>query len=386
MRTSEIVMAAGGDISLAGTVTDSLERFDAGWVFERLAPALTSADLFTANLESPILPDGAEPGADALVVPEKLLNASFAARLPRMAVTLANNHAFDAGPDGVACTRRKLGEIGIACFGAGADARTAGRPRFVDVNGLRIGFLGRTEDSPQIHGKRFPGPAVMRYPQLLRDVRDAAARCDALIVHLHQGVEFIDWPGPHMVRLCRELAAAGARVVIGNHPHVPQGWERAGRRRRSVIFYSLGDLVFDVAHTRYLRRGSPWTARSVIAMIPLTRSSAGDPTLVPYWITNAGRPIPLKGHAADEVRRHVAMLSTDLRDPGAMREHWRETAVRCLAIYLRLAGDVLNGAGTTREVVDHLCGCLALDESRAWIRELVGGGGWLRKLTRPSWT
>jgi poly-gamma-glutamate capsule biosynthesis protein CapA/YwtB (metallophosphatase superfamily) len=35
---------------------------------------------------------------------------------------------------------------------------------------------------------------------------------------------------------------AGARVVVGHHPHVTQPWERSGR---GVIFYSLGNLVFD---------------------------------------------------------------------------------------------------------------------------------------------
>jgi poly-gamma-glutamate capsule biosynthesis protein CapA/YwtB (metallophosphatase superfamily) len=138
-----------------------------------------------------------------------LLNASFNARLPPMAFTLANNHTLDAGRAGVIRTQRKLGEIGITHFGAGRDGMAAREPRYVDVKGLRIGFLGRTEDSPQVHGKGFPGPELMRYPQLLRDVRGAAGRCDALIVHLHQGFEFIDWPGPHMVRLCRELVASG---------------------------------------------------------------------------------------------------------------------------------------------------------------------------------
>jgi hypothetical protein len=39
MRSSGVVIAAGGDISLAGMVTQGLQRFGAGWVFERLARA-----------------------------------------------------------------------------------------------------------------------------------------------------------------------------------------------------------------------------------------------------------------------------------------------------------------------------------------------------------
>ncbi|HYL81372.1 MAG TPA: CapA family protein, partial [Candidatus Acidoferrum sp.] len=318
MRSPGVVIAAGGDISLAGVVTEGLQRFGAGWVFKRLAPALRAADLFTANLESPLLPNGIEPAARRHAVPGELLDAFFNARLPPMAFTLANNHAFDAGRAGVLRTQRKLGKIGITHFGAGRDGTAAREPRFVDVKGLRIGFLGRTEDSPQVNDKGFPGPGLIRYPQLLRDVRGAAGRCDALIVHLHQGLEFVDWPGPHMVRLCRELVAAGARIVIGNHPHVPQGWEfvfrgprpavaggsaprgrlssgeahRTPRTPKGIIFYSLGNLVFDVARNPYVRQGSPWTNRSVVAMIPLSRSGIGEPTFIPYRIGRAGRPIP----------------------------------------------------------------------------------------------
>ena len=49
-----------------------------------------------------------------------------------------------------------------------------------------------------------------------------------------------------------DLALAGARVVVGHHPHVVQSWEHYGR---GVIFYSLGNLVFDQFQRMETQRG-----------------------------------------------------------------------------------------------------------------------------------
>ncbi|MDR1901439.1 MAG: CapA family protein, partial [Treponema sp.] len=42
--------------------------------------------------------------------------------------------------------------------------------------------------------------------------------------------------------LYTELAAAGAELVIGTHPHVEQGFEWLGN---TPVFWSLGDYVFN---------------------------------------------------------------------------------------------------------------------------------------------
>ena len=42
----------------------------------------------------------------------------------------------------------------------------------------------------------------------------------------------------------------GADVVIGHHPHVVQGYEKVGKK---MIFYSLGNFVFDTDYQRQQR-------------------------------------------------------------------------------------------------------------------------------------
>jgi poly-gamma-glutamate capsule biosynthesis protein CapA/YwtB (metallophosphatase superfamily) len=61
-------------------------------------------------------------------------------------------------------------------------------------------------------------------------------------VSMHAGSEYSPRPNSQQLRFAHAAIEAGARVVVGHHPHVVQPWERHGA---GAIFYSLGNLVFD---------------------------------------------------------------------------------------------------------------------------------------------
>ena len=399
-----IVLAAGGDVCLGRTVTEEMRRRGAGFPFGAMEEVLQAADLFTANFESPILAKGQEPPKKGLVVPEDLM-AEFRLPVPA-ALTMANNHVFDAGESGVAFTRKQLEALGFSPFGAGATAAVGRKMRVVKVKGLRVGFLGRTEDCPQLKGRTAPGPALIKRRALLDDVRAArkSGKADVLVVHLHQGVEFVDWPAPRLVGLARGIVDAGADLVLCHHPHVPQGWERY---RRRLIFYSLGNLVFDVAKHPYLREGSPWTNRSFVALIPITRAAGraptpgrsrggvgaaaaeegvtlGEPEFVPYRISELGRPVSLAGAEGDEVLEHIAEISKALADPVDLAKHWRDTCIRYLGINI----DWTMGAWKAGDVDDLLGDYFArfgYDELRGVVLDLFAAAPWVKRLAREQW-
>jgi hypothetical protein len=376
-----VMLAIGGDVSLSRGVPTDEPRQGPGWLFAGIAPALAKADLLTFNWESPVLPEGQKPPEKGLVVPTEMALGAMVG-IPPCAVTLANNHALDAGADGVRSTLSSLTQAGALSFGAGETQAEAEALRTVDVNGLRIGFLGRAEECPQLADKGFPGPALIRYPDIVLDVQAAAAACDCLIVHLHHGIEFVDWPAPHFVNLCHELAEAGARVVVGGHSHVPQGHEPRGRGH---IFYCLGNLAFHIRKNGYLDRGSPWTRKSVLALIPIDRESTGEPLFVPYRIDAMGRPRPLAGEAAVAVQDHLASVSADLADDTAMHRHWRDSAMRYLGIYLDWASGTRDERGFATEETLRFFDRLAMNESRMWVRELFGQADWVRRMMAPPW-
>ena len=80
-----------------------------------------------------------------------------------------------------------------------------------------------------------------------------------VIASFHWGDEYSLVPAERQVALARAAVDAGASVVLGHHPHVLQPVEVY---RNGVIFYSLGNLVFDQRRAH--------TTDSLIALLSLT--------------------------------------------------------------------------------------------------------------------
>jgi poly-gamma-glutamate synthesis protein (capsule biosynthesis protein) len=89
--------------------------------------------------------------------------------------------------------------------------------------------------------------------RMREDVARLATRADVIIVSMHAGAEYSPKSNPQQVTFAHAAIDAGARVVVGHHPHVTQPWERYGQ---GVIFYSLGNLVFDQTQRVETQRGA----------------------------------------------------------------------------------------------------------------------------------
>ena len=75
-------------------------------------------------------------------------------------------------------------------------------------------------------------------------VRAESAGADVTVVSYHCGAEYSDAPSPGLDAFLDRLAACGATVVYGHHPHVLQAprFVRAGSSRRLVL-PSMGNFI-----------------------------------------------------------------------------------------------------------------------------------------------
>ena len=109
-------LRAAGDIMLARNVEHILRKRPAGWLFGPSANLLRG-DVVVGNLESPFTtrrrPDQLRPGPYRLPADPALVSQLA----PFTALSLANNHALDAGPQGLADAQRILGEAHIGVLG-----------------------------------------------------------------------------------------------------------------------------------------------------------------------------------------------------------------------------------------------------------------------------
>jgi poly-gamma-glutamate synthesis protein (capsule biosynthesis protein) len=210
--------------------------------FAAFAPVLTGADLALGNLECPIA-----TGGPRIV---KLYNFRCHPRnVPLLAryfgaVSIANNHSGDSGPEGVAEMLGLLKSGGLAAFGAGHNEREAHTPLILQRNGLRIALLAYNEVELRSYaaGPNTPGLAWSADGQVTTDITAARADADLVVVYPHWGLDYASKPSDRQQLLARNMIDAGASLVVGAHPHVTQTIESY---KGGLIVYSLGNFVFD---------------------------------------------------------------------------------------------------------------------------------------------
>lgn len=219
--------------------------------FKSVKPYLEEADLAWANLETPLL------GGEKIYTGYPMFNApaELADALQWTGfdiVTTANNHALDRRAKGVTKTLQVLKEKGLISRGTYESKWSASQTTLVEKNGIKLGILAYTYGTNGI-----PLPKDQPYmvdliqeEKILEDIkRTRKAGADAIVIALHFGNEYEHVPNQEQQRLARSLAAGGADLILGSHPHVLQPYERIriiqpdGSQREAVIMYSLGNFI-----------------------------------------------------------------------------------------------------------------------------------------------
>jgi poly-gamma-glutamate capsule biosynthesis protein CapA/YwtB (metallophosphatase superfamily) len=243
----------GGDVMLSRYVGARARHLsDPRSPLRDLAPLLSSADIAFVNLEAPFSDHGhpVEKGMIFKAEPE-MIEALRVAGID--VVSTANNHARDCGSYGVGFTLDWLSKNGIAAAGTGHTAEEAHQGAVIERNGHRYGFLAYTYDqSNGNHADQDDRIAMMEVPRMAADVANLRSRADAVIVSMHAGVEYQKQPNADQRRFAHAAIDAGSSVVVGAHPHVTQPVESY---RDGVIFYSLGNLVFDQSQRQETQHG-----------------------------------------------------------------------------------------------------------------------------------
>lgn len=275
--SGSVRLAFCGDIYLSNYV---LNAYDAGGVNgildQRLLDAGRNADLFIANEEFPF-------GTTGEAAPDKQFTFRVDPSRCRILkeigvdlVSLANNHTLDYGRDCLAETFDTLDRNGIDYMGAGADLNRASRLMTYEINGMKLGFLAASRVIPEYswNASETQSGLLTAYDPtaLLSAVRAAEKQCDFTAVYLHWGIERNTEPEAYQTELAKQLADAGADLVIGSHPHVLQPI----RFDHGVpVVYSLGNYLFgsSIPSTELLLADVAEDGSVSLSVIPASGSS-----------------------------------------------------------------------------------------------------------------
>jgi len=282
-------------------------------VYGDLLPVLRSADHRIVNLESPLDPgDGfiIKSGAAFTGCPEHI--ASLKAGGFDIAV-MANNHTFDCGEKGFSATRRLLRENGIAALGAGKDLTEARRPIILETDGAKIMLFAISEgEDMRGAGASSPGVRPWEADELAEEIAQAKRAGCIVMVSAHCGLEYQPYPSFYVYEAFLKWAEAGADIIIGHHPHVPQGMTFFGD---TPAYFSLGNFVFYQPVNFYYRK----LGYLLEITVEQGRISAHRP--IPYRIGDEGLRL-LAGHETQEFRELFTRLSAPLSGPDSARRAW----------------------------------------------------------------
>lgn len=266
-RQADLILTAGGDVNFSkhlwkpnsqgvgsGRVTMTFEEMTRG-----LVPLIQGADVNFANIETVV--------TDRMDLRAVTKSFNFQAHPQSVEhlrsigfnlFSLANNHSYDYGLEGVEETIRHTERIEqrdrqSAFAGLGKNIEDALEPRVLRVKNYKIGMIALGNTSAHPTSQRA---GVLSYNQQAH-YKEALRRLKALdvdlrIVSIHTGTEArVDLDHGQRVKFLDILAAGNIDVILGHHPHVVRPAEIV---QGKLIFYSLGNY-FMVGSANITQRG-----------------------------------------------------------------------------------------------------------------------------------
>lgn len=250
----QITLTFAGDIlfddsyAVMGTMLQNGGNI-ANAISQEVITEMKSADIMMVNNEFPYSSRGTATAGKQFTFRAKPSTVSYLDDLGVDIVSLANNHAYDYGEEAFLDTMTTLEEAGILYVGAGRNLKEARRPVYYIINNMKIAIVAATQieksDYPDTKGATDSSAGVFRCwngDNLISTIQEARENSDFVIAYLHWGTEnssAIDWA---QEKQAPEVVAAGADLIIGDHPHCLQKIEAVNG---VPVIYSLGNFWFN---------------------------------------------------------------------------------------------------------------------------------------------
>jgi poly-gamma-glutamate synthesis protein (capsule biosynthesis protein) len=290
---NEITLIFTGDVIPARSVNSQMtKRNNFNYPFEKTADFLKKADLTIINLESPLInncpvtDEGMRFCGDKRFV-EGLIFAGVDI------VGLANNHIYNYGQDGLDQTVELLRLNNISSIGTGEIINR-------EIKGIKFSFMAYNGVAP------FDQAIIpIDKDRIKRDLESVRQQSDFCVVLFHWGKEYSVYPSTDgqvapfdPTEIGRWAVDNGADLVIGNHPHIVQGYEVY---KGKPVFYALGNFIFD-------QMWSEETKLGYLLKVNLSGRQLSSFTFHPVKIENYSQPSFLEGEDKEKVLDQIVPI------------------------------------------------------------------------------
>lgn len=272
------LMAVGDNLLHMGIVNTGIQSdgsYDYSFLFENISAYLDKADIKVINQETIFA--GNELGFSGFPTfnsPTEVGDAIAAAGFN--VVLHATNHAADQGIKGIEhCVSFWEQYSEVLVTGIAGDEPVLDIP-LVEIGDIKFAILNYTYGP----NSETIGPSLRKHlnmlcnydektgridfttlnPKVTEDIEAAKEAADIVIVFPHWGTEYKTTPSKYQIKFAQEMAEAGADLIIGTHPHVPQPveWITAENGNRTLCYYSLGNYVSTQKRAECMLEGMAW--------------------------------------------------------------------------------------------------------------------------------
>ena len=161
---------------------------------------------------------------------------------------ICNNHIMDAGEYGIKRTLEYAKGNGAKTIGAGMDINEARKPVILDeAGGIGLFGVGYQRACRKADENKAGCYSWSDLDAIQGTINEIKAKCRWCVVVAHAGEEFTPLPSPYTRERYHKYLEMGADIVVAHHPHVPMNYETVGDK---IIFYSLGNFIFDTDYQR----------------------------------------------------------------------------------------------------------------------------------------
>ena len=220
-------------------------------ISDEILEFLHSADHVVANVEGPVAPveqNTVQGGVKQLLhtidpAAVKVLNKCHADIW-----NICNNHIMDAGESGIKSTLEIAKANGVQTIGAGMNTTEARKAVILnEAGGIGMFGVGYQRACRKADENKAGCYSWSDLDEIQNSINEIKKTCRWCIVVAHAGEEFTPLPSPYTRERYRRYLEMGADIVVSHHPHVPMNYETVGDK---IIFYSLGNFIFDTDYQR----------------------------------------------------------------------------------------------------------------------------------------
>jgi hypothetical protein len=262
---------------------ESEVEYDFDPMFASVRDELTGVDVGICHLETTLSVGGRFTGFPFFSGPASLADAI--ARAGYDGCSMASNHAYDFGLEGVNSTLDALDAAGLGHAGTARSVEEAQATTFYVADGIVVAHLSFTYG---LNGGPIKSEDLWRVNLIDPDAIVAGAGiarargAEFVVVSLHWGSEYQRYPTAAQLELAARLdEARTVDLVVGHHAHVIQPLDQVGDL---WVFYGLGNFLSNQEPTCC----TAFSQDGVIATVVISDSDDGVEVvgikMTPTWV------------------------------------------------------------------------------------------------------